>query len=156
MALNVSRNDLASGAIFVAFGGFFVLEALRYDFGTPFRMGPGFMPVVLGATLVALGIAVAAKGFGRTDEEAVPPWPWRGLVLVLGTILFFAATIRGLGFIPVVLISAFATAMSSSRNTVLSALVIAVGLCVLCYLIFVVGLGVIIPLVGPWLQFGAT
>jgi len=153
MALNASRNDLASGALFVAFGGYFALEALKYDFGTPFRMGPGFMPVVLGGILMALGVAVAIKGMGKPDEEASAPWPWRGLVLVLGAIIFFSATIRGLGFIPVVLITAFATAMSSTRNKPLSALVVAVGLCLLCYVIFVVGLGMIVPLFGPWLRF---
>ena len=153
MALNASRNDLAAGGMFVAFGGYFVLEATRYEFGTPFRMGPGFMPIVLGAILIALGIAVAAKGYGKPDEEAAPAWPWRGIVLVLGTIIFFAATIRGLGFIPVVLISGFATALSSSRNNLLQALVISVGLCLLCYVIFVVGLGLLVPLVGPWLRF---
>lgn len=153
MALNVSRNDLGAGAIFVAFGSYFVAEALRYEFGTPFRMGPGFMPVVLGGILVALGIAVAFKGLTKGHDGEALPWPWRGLVLVLGTILFFAASVRGLGFLPTVLIAAFATAMSSSKNTLLSALVVAIGLCVLCYLIFVVGLGMIIPLVGPWLQF---
>ena len=153
MALNASRNDLASGVIFVALGAYFAIEALGYEFGTPFRMGPGFMPVVLGAVLIGLGITIAAKAFGKTDAEAAPPWPWRGLVLLLGTIVFFAATIRGLGFIPVVAIAAFASALSSMRNSPLSALVIAIGLCVLCYVIFVVGLGMIIPLVGPWLQF---
>ncbi|KQX35576.1 hypothetical protein ASD04_12335 [Devosia sp. Root436] len=153
MALNASRNDLASGAIFVALGGYFALEAMRYEFGTPFRMGPGFMPVVLGGILVALGVAVAAKGTGKPDTEAPAPWPWRGLVLVLGTILFFAATIRGLGFIPVVLISGLATALSSSRNSLLSSLVISVGLCVLCMLIFVIGLGLLVPWIGPWLRF---
>ncbi len=153
MAVNASRNDLASGAIFVALGGYFALEAMKYDFGTPFRMGPGFMPVVLGGVLVALGVAVAAKGIGKPDAEAPPAWPWRGIVLVLGTILFFAATIRGLGFIPVVLISGLATALSSSRNSLLSSLVISVGLCVLCMLIFVVGLGLLVPWVGPWLRF---
>lgn len=153
MALNASRNDLASGVIFVALGAYFAIEALGYEFGTPFRMGPGFMPVVLGAVLIGLGITIAAKAFGRTDAEAAPPWPWRGIVLLLGTIIFFAATIRGLGFIPVVAIAAFASALSSMRNSPLSALVIAIGLCVLCYVIFVVGLGMIIPLVGPWLQF---
>ena len=153
MAVNASRNDLASGAIFVAFGAYFVLEAMRYEFGTPFRMGPGFMPIVLGGILVALGVAVAAKGLGKPDEGAPPRWPWRGIVLVLGTIIFFAATIRGLGFIPVVLISGLATALSSSRNSLLSALVISVGLCVLCMLIFVVGLGLLVPWVGPWLRF---
>ncbi len=153
MALNASRNDLASGAMFVAFGTYFALEAMKYEFGTPFRMGPGFMPVVLGGILVALGIAVAAKGFGKPDEDAPTPWPWRGIALVLGVILFFAATVRGLGFIPVVAITAFVTAISSSRNNALSALVIAIGLTVLCYLVFVVGLGMLVPLFGPWLRF---
>ncbi|KKB07960.1 tripartite tricarboxylate transporter TctB family protein [Devosia chinhatensis] len=153
MALNASRNDLASGAMFVAFGTYFAFEALKYEFGTPFRMGPGFMPVLLGGILVALGIAVAAKGIGKPDEGAPPAWPWRGIALVLGTILFFAATIRGLGFIPVVAITALVTAISSRRNTLLSALVIALGLTVLCYLIFVVGLGMLVPLFGPWLSF---
>ena len=153
MALNASRNDLAAGAMFVAFGSFFALEAMKYEFGTPFRMGPGFMPILLGGILVALGIAVAAKGIGKPDEGAAPAWPWRGIVLVLGTILFFAASMRGLGFIPVVLITALITALSSTRNSLLAALVIALGLTMLCYLIFVVGLGMIVPLIGPWLSF---
>lgn len=153
MAVNASRNDLASGAIFVAFGAYFVLEAMRYEFGTPFRMGPGFMPIMLGGILVALGVAVAAKGLGKPDEGAPPRWPWRGIALVLGAIIFFAATLRGLGFLPVVLITGFATAMSSTRNTILSALVVSVGLCILCLLIFVVGLGLIVPWIGPWLRF---
>ncbi|SMQ72889.1 Tripartite tricarboxylate transporter TctB family protein [Devosia lucknowensis] len=153
MALNASRNDLAAGGMFVAFGGFFALQALGYEFGTPFRMGPGFMPVVLGGILVALGIAVAAKGFGKPDDGEAAPWPWRGIALVLGTIIFFGATIRGLGFVPVVLLAAFATALSSRKNNVVQALIISVGLTFLCYLIFVVGLGMLVPLVGPWLQF---
>jgi hypothetical protein len=119
-------------------------------------MGPGFMPIVLGGVLIALGLAVVAKGFGKPDADTPAPWPWRGMVLVLGTIVFFAATIRGLGFIPVVLISAFATALSSRRNNWLSALVISVGLTLLCYIIFVVGLGMLVPLVGPWLQFAGA
>jgi len=153
MAFNASRNDLAAGGLFVAFGSYFVLEAMHYQLGTPLRMGPGFMPVMLGAILIALGIAVVIKGIGKTDEEAPSPWPWRGIIMVLGTIVFFAATIRGLGFIPVVLISSMATALSSSRNSILSALIISVGLCVLCLLVFVIGLGLIVPWFGPWLRF---
>ncbi|KKB06944.1 hypothetical protein VE25_20020 [Devosia geojensis] len=153
MAINASRNDLASGGIFVALGAYFALEALRYEFGTPLRMGPGFMPVVLGSVLVALGIAIVLKGFRKPDEEAPPPVPWRGIALVLGTVVFFAATIRGLGFVPVVAISAFVTALASRNNNWLSAVIIAVGLCVLCLVVFVVGLGLLVPLVGPWLRF---
>lgn len=153
MVFNASRNDLAAGGLFVAFGAYFALEAMTYELGTPLRMGPGFMPAMLGGVLIALGMAVAIKGIGKPDEQAAPPWPWRGLVLILGTVLFFAATIRGLGFIPVVLISSMATALASRRNSILSALIISVGLCVLCLLIFVIGLGLIVPWFGPWLPF---
>lgn len=153
MALSASKKDVAAGGMFVAFGAYFALEAMTYELGTPFRMGPGFMPVVLGGILVALGIATAAADLGKGEADQRTPWPWRGIVLVLGTIIFFAATIRGLGFIPVVFLSGLATALSSRNNSWLSAVIIAAGLCTLCMLIFVVGLGLIVPWFGPWLQF---
>lgn len=153
MAIDASRKELASGGIFVAFGAYFALESLNYEIGTAFRMGPGFMPLLLGAVLAGLGLAIAANGLRKPDTEAPSPIPWRGIALVLGTIIFFAATIRGLGFIPAVLVSAFAAALSSRRNSPLFAAILAVTLTIMCTLIFVVGLGLTVPWVGPWLQF---
>lgn len=151
MAINASTKDLVSGGLFVAFGSYFALEALNYDTGTPFRMGPGFMPALLGAILVLLGIAVAATGVGKPDRDQQLAPSWRAIVLILGAIAFFGATIRGLGFVPVVLITAFASAMASRLNAPLFAALLAVGLTVLCTLIFKIGLGLGVPLVGPWL-----
>lgn len=148
-----SRNDLASAAIFVAIGSYFALEALNYELGTPLRMGPGFMPVLLGSILVLLGLAIAVVAFFRTDEGEPQPFAWRGVVLVLGTIIFFGATIRGLGFVPVVFLSALFTAFSSRENNPLGAVLIAVALTVLCLVIFVIGLGLLVPWFGPWLSF---
>lgn len=153
MAVQVSRKDLASAAIFVAIGAFFILEAMRYELGTPFRMGPGFMPILLGSILVALGLAIAVVGFTRTDEGEAEPFAWRGLVLILGTIIFFGATIRGLGFIPVVFLSALFAALSSRENTPLGAALIAAALTVLCLVVFVLGLGLMVPWFGPWIPF---
>lgn len=153
MAIQASRKDLASAAIFVALGAYFALEALNYELGSPLRMGPGFMPVFLGSVLVLLGLAIAAVAFTRTDEGEQQPFAWRGIVLVLGTILFFGATIRGLGFIPVVFITALVTALSSRENNLLAAVTIAVALTVLCLVIFVIGLGLMVPWFGPWLSF---
>ena len=153
VAINASRTELASGGIFVVFGAYFALESLNYEIGTPFRMGPGFMPLLLGAVLAALGLAIAAKGLGKPDTEAAPPIPWRGIALVLGTIIFFGATIRDLGFVPVALVAALATALSSRLNSPLFAAILAVALTVMCTLIFVVGLGLQVPMFGPWLRF---
>ena len=156
MAVNASRKELASGGIFVAFGAYFALESLNYEIGTAFRMGPGFMPLLLGSVLAALGLAIAANGLRKLDKEAPPPIPWRGVALILGTIIFFGATIRGLGFIPVVFISALVTALASRHNSPLFAVILAVALTVMCTLVFVVGLGLTIPWVGPWLRFGGV
>ena len=72
--------------------------------------------------------------------------------MILGAIIFFGATIRGLGFVPVVLITAFAAALSGRQNSPLFATILAVALAVLCTLIFVIGLRFAVPMIGPWLR----
>lgn len=154
MVLSMSRRELLAGGLFVAFGTYFALESLTYEVGNAFRMGPGFMPLLLGAVLVALGLSVAFQGLrSREEDQEEAPIAWRGVALVIGTIVFFGLCIRGLGFVPVVLISTFATAMASRKNNPAFAAMLSVGLCVMCVLIFVVGLGLVVPLFGPWLQF---
>ena len=146
-----STKDLVSGGIFVVAGAYFALEALTYEVGTAFRMGPGFMPLFLGAVLTGLGIAVAAGGWKKldTDERFTPSW--RGIGLIIGVVMFFGATIRGLGFVPVVFVSSFAAALSSRLNSPLFSVLLAITLTVMCTLIFVIGLGMSVPWFGPWL-----
>ena len=151
MLAKFSLRDLLAGGIFVLAGAYFSLEALNYEVGTPFRMGPGFMPLALGAVLAALGIGVAASGWQKPDNEKPLPPSWRGIALIIGVVIFFGATIRGLGFVPVVFVSAFASAMASRLNSPLFAALLAIGLTVLCTAIFVIGLGMSVPWFGPWL-----
>jgi hypothetical protein len=148
---NFSTKDLVSGGMFVVAGAYFALEALNYEVGTAFRMGPGFMPLFLGGVLAALGIAVAASGWNKPDAEKPLAPSWRGIALIIGVIIFFGATIRGLGFVPVVLISSFVAALSSRLNSPLFALLLAITLTILCTVIFVIGLGMSVPWFGPWL-----
>ena len=148
---NFSTKDLVSGGIFVLAGAYFAVEALNYEVGTAFRMGPGFMPLLLGSALVLLGLGVAASGWKKPDDEERLAPSWRGLVLIIGVVMFFGATIRGLGFVPVVLVSSFAAAMSSRLNSPIFAILLAITLTVMCTLIFVIGLGMSVPWFGPWL-----
>ena len=151
MVANFSTKDLVSGGIFVAAGAYFAIEALNYEVGTAFRMGPGFMPLLLGSVLVALGLGVAASGWQKPDTEQSLAPSWRGIGLIIGVIVFFGLTIRGLGFVPVVLIGSFGAALASRLNSPLFAIILAVALTVTCTLIFVVGLGMSVPMFGPWL-----
>jgi hypothetical protein len=147
-----SLKDVAAGLIFVGLGGAFAYAATGYDFGSMLRMGPGFFPIVLGVALVALGFAIVVQGLrGRGDPGGLGVVAWRGLVLILGAIVFFGATVRGLGLAPAVFVTAFVTALGSVENGLVRALTIAAALTVFCALIFNVALGVAVPLVGPWL-----
>ena len=151
MVSNFSTKDLVSGGIFVLAGAYFAIEALNYEVGTAFRMGPGFMPLLLGSVLVLLGLGVAAGGWNKPDREKPLAPSWRAIALIIGVVVFFGATIRGLGFVPVVFVSAFGAAMASRLNSPVFAALLAVTLTVMCTVIFVVGLGMSVPLVGPWL-----
>ena len=148
---NFSTKDVVAGGIFVLAGAYFALEALNYEVGTAFRMGPGFMPLLLGSVLAALGLGVAVSGWRKPDAGHEFSPPWRGMVLIIGVIIFFGATIRGLGFVPVVFISAFVAALSSRLNSPIFAALLAITLTVMCTLIFVVGLGMSVPWFGPWM-----
>jgi hypothetical protein len=75
------------------------------------------------------------------------PVPWTSMALVVAAIVAFALGVRELGLVPALLIATFLAALAGRRNAVWAAGV-AVGLTVLCVLIFVVALQLRLPLVG--------
>ena len=145
-------KDILAGLVFVAFGLAFAVLATSYEIGTTVRMGPGYFPVVLGGLLALLGGVIVAKGFLAGEGEAIGAIPWRALGLIVGAVLFFGLTVRGLGLIPATFVAVLMSAFASRRTGVVAALLIAVGLTVLCVLVFVVALSLRLPLVGPWIQ----
>jgi len=149
--LRPALRDLLSGLVFLVLGLAFAIGATSYELGTPARMGPGAFPFVLGGLLTVFGATVIVKGFLAGDGEAIGPVPWRAIALILGGILFFGATVRGLGIVPSLFVAVFLSAFASQQTRVVAALAIATGLTVLCVLIFVVALQLRLPLLGPWL-----
>jgi hypothetical protein len=146
-------RDILSGLIFVGFGAAFGYAATGYPIGTAFRMGPGYFPLVLAGLMALLGLAIVAKGLtAAAAEREIGTVPWRGVVLILAALAFFGAGIRGLGLVPCLFGAAFLSALASRRNGPASALVIAAALTLLCVLIFHYGLGLPLPLFGPWLR----
>ncbi len=151
-----SAKDLLAGLIFVGFGAAFAYAAWGYDLGNAIRMGPGMFPVVLGGILVLLGALVIVEGVVAGEGGPIGAVPWRGLVLILGAVLFFGFFVRPLGLVPTLLVSVLLAAISSTRTGPVTAVVLAVALTLFCTLIFVFGLGLPLPLFGPWLQFGGA
>jgi len=148
-----SFPDILAGGLFVLIGGAFVVGALGYERGTPLRMGPGYFPLLVGATLAALGLAIVLKGLVAGEVVSFGAVPWRAVAAIVLAVVFFGFAVRRLGFVPTSALTALLTTLASARVRPLTAVAVAAGLTVAATLIFVVGLQLRIPLWGPWLPF---
>jgi len=134
-------------------GGAFVVGSLGYELGTPLRMGPGAFPLLAGAIVVALGLAIIVKGLIAGEVIAFGPVPWRAVAAIVAALLFFGFTVRRIGFVPASAGTALLSTLAGNRVRPIMAVAVTVGLTVAATLIFVVGLQLRIPLFGPWLRF---
>jgi hypothetical protein len=148
-----SLPDVLAGGIFVLVGGAFVVGSLSYELGTPLRMGPGYFPLVVGAVVALLGLAIVLKGLIAGEVLSFGVFPWRAIAVIVLALLFFGFFVRRLGFVPTTAVTALLTTLASPRVRPLPAVAVAAGLTVASTLIFVVGLQLRIPLWGPWLGF---
>ena len=154
MTAQKSMKDLLAGLIFITIGLAFGYAALSYQIGTALRMGPGYFPIILAGILTLLGVVIVVQSFATgPDETPIGGVPWLGVVLITGALVFFGATVRGLGLAPALFVTAFLSAVSSKQTGVVGALAIAAFLTLLSVLIFIVGLGLPLPMLGRWLNF---
>jgi hypothetical protein len=145
-----SPKDFWSGVIFLLFGGAAVLIGRDYSMGSAGRMGPAYFPTILGSVLVLLGLAAIVRSTLRVGE-AVEQFAIREIILVLSAVLLFGILVRGAGLLPAVLVLVLLSAYASNKFKLVPSLLLAVGLAVFAVLVFIKGLGLPIPMVGPWL-----
>jgi hypothetical protein len=144
-------KDFISGLLFVACGALFLYLAQNYDFGTARRMGPSYFPALLSMALIAIGVAVLARPvFG--EREGASGFAWKGLALVVAGTCLFGILIRGAGIVAAIGILVLVSALADRNFRWLPSLALAGALAVFCTVIFVLALGLPIPIVGPWLR----
>lgn len=143
-------KDFWSGLLFLVVGGAAVLLAQKYPLGSAFKMGPGYFPTVLGALLMLVGIAAMVRSLSRGGTR-IEAFHWRLVMFVLGATILFGVLVRGAGLavaVPAVVLTSAAASVHFKWHV---AVMLAAGLAVLSVLLFVKGLGLPIPVVGPWL-----
>lgn len=154
MTLNCSLKNMLAGLIFIGIGAAFAYASLSYEMGRAVRMGPGYFPLVLAGILIAFGAIIFVQAlFSGPDDVAISAMPWRGLLLLIGALVFFGLTIRGLGLVPSLFITVLMAAMASKRTSPAGALIMATAITLLCLALFVWALGLTLPLFGPWTAF---
>lgn len=145
-----SAKDFWAGLIYIAFGLTAILIGRDYPMGTAFRMGPAYFPTILGGLLSVIGAISVFRSF-IAGGTPIGRFAIQGVVLVTASVFLFGFLVRGVGValaLPIlVIISAYASTKFRWRPT----LIMAVGLTVFCVLVFLKGLGIPLPVLGPWL-----
>lgn len=146
-SLRALNKDRVGAALLVLIGAGIVAQGLTYQFGELTRMGAGFIPVMLGVALMLVGAAIGVTAepgdFGTARSR---PTEWRGWLCVLGGVVAFVVFGAHTGLVPATLASVFIAAMGDRANSVLDAVLLAVGLTVAGVLIFIYGLKMPFPL----------
>lgn len=149
MALKIrSIKDFSAGLMFIGIGAVFGIGANQYPMGTAVRMGPAYFPSILGWGTVILGLMVLVDSFVEEDD---PPSPvaWRPLILVLASVLAFAALVNTGGLITATVACIIIAALGGHEFKWKEAIISAVGLSITVWLIFDKALGLPFKLF-PW------
>lgn len=141
--LKVDKTDLVSGIVVIAVSGFFAYGALDYRLGTMARMGPGYVPFVLGLIGVALGVAIILTSLGRTG--ALEDFRWRVVWPIAASILAFLLLLPRVGLIPATFVSVIIATLASPKSRIAISLLLGIIVSILIWLSFVVLLGLPIP-----------
>jgi hypothetical protein len=144
------KRDYYAGGLMVLLGLGAAVTGTGYKFGTLARMGPGFLPVMLGVVLAFLGILIAGTALGSSepdDKKFLPDNPqWFGWLCILGgPVLFIILGIYG-GMVPAVFACVFVCALGDKTATYKSSAILAAGITVFGVALFHYLLGIPFPL----------
>jgi len=147
----IERNakDFWTGVIYIVIGGAAIFLGRDYGMGTAMKMGPAYFPVILSSLLILIGAISVIRSFLKPGTP-VGTVAWKGLALVIASTVLFGFIVRGAGMAIALPLMVILSACASTRFRWQYALALAAGVTVFCILIFQVGLGVPLPILGSW------
>ena len=144
------KRDYYAGALMLVLGVGAAIIGSGYKIGTLARMGPGFMPVMLGVTLAFTGLLIAGTAMASSepdDSRFLPDNPqWFGWLCILGGPILFIILGQYLGMIPAVFACVFVCALGDKTATYKSSLILAAGVTVFGVVLFHYLLSIPFPL----------
>jgi uncharacterized membrane protein YhdT len=144
------KRDYYAGGLMLLLGLGAAVTGTGYKFGSLARMGPGFMPVVLGMVLAFIGLLIAGTALAsseRDDSKFLPNNPqWFGWLCIIGGPILFIILGEYGGMIPAVFACVFVCALGDKTATYKSAAILAAGVTVFGVLLFHYMLSIPFPL----------
>jgi hypothetical protein len=152
------RKDYYGAALLIALGTAVLILGTTYRTGTLNHMGAGFTPVVLGALLILVGLAIGVTASSAAKLAAASSLPvvghahnegkpeWRGWLCILGGVFGFVVIGNYGGLVPATFASVFISAMGDRQNTWKGAAILGAIITVFGTIVFHYGLKMQLPL----------
>ena len=140
----LGKADSWAGAATVVFSLAVIYASFEYGLGRGGRIGPGYVPLVIGLLLLALGIVLIARA-GRSADPVDTDIAWRQVGLVTLGIVAFALLLDRAGLIVAIIATILIAGPAAYGNTLLSMLVSGVILATFSWTLFVHFLKISIP-----------
>lgn len=141
-----SMQDMVGGTVLVLISALALYLVNHLPAAGRVGFASGTAPRLFAWGLLALGVAIAAQGFLSKSGEKIGETGWRGLVTIIGSVLFFAFSIRTFGLavtgIPMVMLASLAAPGGNWKES----LIFAVCMTTFCCVLFAKVLGQPIPL----------
>ncbi len=138
------KISIWAGAATILFAVSVLYISADYGLGRGGRIGPGYVPLVIGLLLLALG-AIQLASAVRSHEFVDTDIAWRPLLLVVGGILTFALLLDRAGLIVAIIATCIVAGPAAYGNTFLSLLVSGAILSAFSWTLFVYFLKISIP-----------
>ena len=148
-----NHRDFGAGIMYIVIGLFFAILATQYQMGTAAKMGPGYFPFWLGLLMTLLGVLVLLRSFSaKAIIEKIPPFNWRIIGLITGSVLIYGVLLPKMGFLVSVVALVFMSASASHEFHWKGTLVNAIFLTAFTYSVFVLGLKLQFPLLPVFFE----
>jgi putative tricarboxylic transport membrane protein len=148
------RKDVLAGLLFAVVAVLGLWLSRDYAVGTALRMGTGYVPRLLCWLLLGLGIVIFVQGLREVQSERVLSFgdasTWRPVIFVTASLVIFGLTIERLGLVVSILLLCCVGAVAARGLRPLETLLAALMLILLSWLIFIIGLGLTIPVWPEW------
>jgi len=150
----LARRDVLAGLLFIAVAALGLWLSRDYPIGTALRMGTGYVPRLLCWLLLGLGVIVLVQGL-REAHDARPLSAddisaLRPVIFVTASLVIFGLSIERLGLVVSILLLIGVGAVAARGLRPLETLAAALVLIALSWGIFILGLGLTIPVWPEW------
>ncbi|KQQ85646.1 tripartite tricarboxylate transporter TctB family protein [Aureimonas sp. Leaf324] len=147
-ASTVNARDVATGLVLMGVSSLGLWMNTAYQVGSSSQMGPGYMPLLVFSIVLVLGVAILLAGL-RNGPDPLEAWAIRELGLILGAMTVFGLLLERTGLAISIVLLVVISGLADKSQTLKGIVGLAAFLVVLCWVVFILGLGLNVPFLPP-------